>query len=176
MLISQEQSEIKAARDLIAKAELKRIRLRECNCKLEGEEINLRAPFGLAHSFNAAASPVIDRTLRIEVAFCFQGFDSSEQKASLFSIKCSFELDYEIEDGYQPPSDAIDAFKNGNAIFNCWPYARECVQSLTGRMALFPLPLPLLRIVPKKPAEAKPTSLEETKVASAESEPTPSKK
>jgi hypothetical protein len=150
MIISQEQKELKAARELMLKSELKRVRLRRCHVELQGEESNLRVPFGLAESHNAAATLVgVDNTLRIEVAFSFQAFDASEGKVSLFSIQCSFDLDYELESGYHPGHEAIDAFKDGNAVFNCWPYARECVQSLAGRMALRPPPLPLLRIVPK---------------------------
>jgi hypothetical protein len=149
MIISQEQTEINAALELIAKSELKRIRLRKCNCTLEGEENRLKLPFGLAKSHNSTASALIDQVLTVEVAFRFQGFDSSEQKASLFSIDCSFELDYEVQAGYFPAPEAINSFKDGNAVFNCWAYAREFVQSMAGRMALQPPPLPLLRILPK---------------------------
>jgi hypothetical protein len=172
MVISQEQKKINAARELTSKSELKRIRLRRCSCVLEGEENTLKAPFGLAESHNATAYAVIDQILRIEVGFRFQGFDASEGRVSLFSIECSFELDYEIEHDYQPAPEAVEAFKDGNAVFNCWPYARECVQSITSRMALIPPPLPLLRMVPKK---AEPKTDSPMKAASpqlSESEPT----
>jgi hypothetical protein len=153
MTISQEQKDIDAARPLIGKCELKRVRLRRCSADLQGEEIGLKAPFGLAHSHNTTAS-LIDNLLRIEVAYNFQGFDASESKASLFSVQCVFDLDYEISDAkYRPEQEAINAFKDGNALFNCWPYARECLQSITSRMALTPPPLPLLRIVTKPKSE-----------------------
>jgi len=150
MIISQEQSELNAAQPLISKSELKRIRLRQCHAPLEGEESSLKGPFSLAQTHTSRANAVMGRLLRIEVSFHFQSFDASENKAELFSIQCSFDLDYELEEGYQPPAEAIESFKNGNAIFNCWPYARECVQSITNRMGTNPPPLPLLRMVPKK--------------------------
>jgi len=157
MIISQEQKEINAARELVSKSELKRVRLHRCHAELQGEENGLTPPFGLAQSHNTAAV-LVDNVLRIEVAFNFQGFDGSEGKVSLFSIQCSFDVDYEVEAGYHPDQEAIDAFKDGNAVFNCWPYARECVQNLASRMALsHPPPLPLLRMVPKAKPSAKAT-------------------
>src|SRR5580704_12731230 len=130
MIISQEQKEIDAAIELVSKSQLARVRLRRCNADLQGEEDRLQAPFGLAHSFNTTAN-LIESLLRIEVSFNFQSFDSSDGKISLFAISCSFDLDYEISHGYHPDQMAINAFKDGNAVFNCWPYARECVQSIT---------------------------------------------
>ena len=149
MIISQEHTEIEAARELILKSELRRVRLRKSYAVLEGEESNLKEPFGLAQSHGATAIGVIDGNLRIEVAFRFQGFDASDGKVPLFAVECSFDLDYKLEPGYEPTPEAIAAFKDGNAVYNCWPYARECVQSLTYRMALRPPPLPFLRMVPK---------------------------
>lgn len=148
MIISQEQKDIEAARELTAKSELKRIRLRRCVGDLQGEEHSLKEPFGLAQSHNAMAT-LIDNLLRVEVAFNFQAFDASDSKVSLFSIQCTFDVDYEIQQGFHPEQISIDAFKDGNAVFNCWPYARECVQSITSRMGLRPPPLPLLRMSPK---------------------------
>jgi hypothetical protein len=164
MIISQEHTEIEAARELISKSELKRLRLRRCYAVLEGEEIKLKEPFGLAQSHSVTAIGVIDGNLRVEVAFRFQGFDSSEGKAPLFGVECSFDLDYEVEDGYHPSPEAISAFKNGNAIFNCWPYARECVQNLTFRMGLRTPPLSLLRMIPKP--RPKPIKSEQPNTAS----------
>jgi hypothetical protein len=48
-----------------------------------------------------------------------------------------------------PPQQELDAFKAGNAIFHCWPYTRELVQSMTMRMGLAIPPLPFLRLAPK---------------------------
>jgi hypothetical protein len=78
----------------------------------------------------------------------------------LFSIECAFDLDYEIQGGtFEPTPQSIAAFKDGNAIFNAWPYARELVNSLTSRMDLHAPPLPFLRIVPKPP-ETDPEAVE----------------
>lgn len=159
MVISQEYAAIEATRELLAKCEMSSIRLRRCNATLQGEEEKLTAPIKLAFSHSASSPGLIDGILRIEADFRFQGFDSSEGKSPLFSLDCSFDIDYEIKEGFAPPPEAIEAFKEGNAIFNCWPYARELVQNLTSKMCLSPPPLPLLRMIPKpkpKPSTSAP--------------------
>ena len=40
----------------------------------------------------------------------------------------------------------MKAFQNGNAIFNLWPYFRECLQNNLQRMGLPPLTAPFLRL------------------------------
>jgi hypothetical protein len=159
MIISQEQMEIEAARDLTLKSELRCIRMRRCNVELQGEETSLKPPFGLAQSHNTSAT-LVDNVLRVEVCFSFQGFDASDAKASLFSVQCTFDVDYEIEQNYYPDQGAINAFKDGNAVFNCWPYARETVQDFASRMGISPPPLPLLRMVPKSKEASPNVSLE----------------
>jgi hypothetical protein len=84
----------------------------------------------------------------------------------LFSIECAFDLDYEINDkDFEPLPESISAFKDGNAIFNCWPYARELVSSLTSRMDLQVPALPFLRMAPKPPTAPKPQVSTESAVS-----------
>lgn len=150
MIISQAQEEIRAALSLQQKCELKSITLRQCHVSLEGSEDKLIGPFSLKVSHNAVANAIADGILRIEVRFQVQCYDSSEPPTLLFNIESAFDADYGIEDrSFIPAPESIAAFKDGNAIFNCWPYAREFVQSMTERMAVHPPPLPLLRLVPK---------------------------
>jgi hypothetical protein len=153
MTISQTPEEIKAAFALQSKCELKRISLRQCHASLEGAEGVLKHPLFLkVVSHSAVANPVTSGTLRIEGRFHFQGCDSSPEPVTVFSAECVFELDYQLQDeSFKPAQDSLAAFKDGNAIFNCWPYAREFVNDLTSRMELRTHPLPFLRIVPKNP-------------------------
>jgi len=150
MLISQSQEELKAAIALQAKCELKGIALRHCHASREGRESDLQAPFTLKISHNASANTILNGRLRIEARFQAHGFDSASPAALLFSVECAFDLDYEITDkDFEPLPESIAAFKDGNAIFNCWPYARELVSSLTSRMEFQVPALPFLRMVPK---------------------------
>ena len=150
MIISQSREEIQAAIALQSKCELKRVGLRQAHASIESTESELTAPFSIRVSHNSIANAIVDRVLRIEGRFQVHGYDSSDCPALLFSVECAFDLDYEIQDkSFEPTEQSISAFKDGNAIFNCWPYARELVNSLTSRMDLHVPPFPFLRIVPK---------------------------
>ena len=156
MIISQSLEEIQSAIALQSKCELKRVGLRQCHASLEGTQTEMAGPFSLMVSHNSIANAIRDGLLRIEGRFQVQGYDSSEPPALLFSVECAFDLDYEIKDkDFEPSSESISAFKDGNAIFNCWPFARELVSSLTSRMDLHVSSLPFLRMIPKPPAQPK---------------------
>jgi preprotein translocase subunit SecB len=64
-----------------------------------------------------------------------------------FSVECTFEADYELRPGFNPTLEQIKAFKDGNAIFNCWPYCRQHVQDTITRMGFPPPVLPFLRVL-----------------------------
>jgi hypothetical protein len=149
MIISQTPEEIKAASALQSKCELKRIVLRRC--RASREESQAAAPFSLRISHSSIANEVGSGVLRIEARLQVQGHDSSDPTKLVFNVECAFDLDYQIQDQlFQPKPESLAAFKDGNAIFNMWPYAREFVNNLISRMELNTHPLPLLRIVPKK--------------------------
>ena len=109
MIISQTQSEIDAALGLVSKSDLKQVRLHRGHVSLEGEEERLKGPFKLVQSHNSTANAIVEHILRIEVGFHFQSFAATEEKALLFSVECSFDLDYQLEEGYQPSPEAIEA-------------------------------------------------------------------
>jgi hypothetical protein len=100
-------------------------------------------------SHHSDASAITDGVLRVGVVYQFQSYDSSDSLH--FGIECEFDAVYLIEDtSYQPAEESISAFKDGNAVFNTWAYAREFVQSMAARMAVHPPPLPLLRLITAK--------------------------
>ena len=73
--------------------------------------------------------------------------ESSERHR--FEVECRYALAYELRPGYSPSREELDAFREGNAIFHCWPYSRELVQNMTARMGLPIPPLPFLRLAPR---------------------------
>src|SRR3569623_75710 len=150
MIISQTPEEMMAASSLIAKCELKRIRMHQCSASLEGETESLSGPFDLSVSHNSTAGEIAANILPVQVQFRFESHDSSTEKILLFTVECTFDLDYQLEADFDPTPESVSAFNDGIAIFNSWPYAREYAQNVTTRMALKPPPLPLLRMVPKK--------------------------
>jgi hypothetical protein len=157
MVISQDKEEVRAGSALSQKCEIKQVSLRRAHVSLEGSEESMVGPFSLRLSHHSNASAITDGVLRVGVVYQFQSYDSSETPSLHFSIECEFDAVYLIEDtSYQPSEDSISAFKDGNAIFNTWPYAREFVQSMAARMAVNPPPLPLLRIITTKSPDVKP--------------------
>ena len=154
MLISQAVEEIRLAFSVQSHCTLEDIRLSHCHVSLENYEENLKSPFRIRLSKPTThASLLSHSSLRVRATFAVEGQDSSKSPKSLFKVECSFDLNYSIQSDFRPGEAELKAFKDGNAIFNCWPYVREFVQNLTMRMDLDAPPLPLLRIAPKPPLE-----------------------
>ena len=68
----------------------------------------------------------------------------------MIAMEYSFEVDYALHDDFEPSTDQVKAFREGNAVFNVWPFFREYLHSQMQRMGLPPLTAPFLRIVPKQ--------------------------
>ena len=75
-------------------------------------------------------------------------------ESPVFESHCRFALRYRLRDEYRASEEEIEAFREGNAIFHCWPYSRELLQNLTTRMGLDVPPIPLLRLAPKAAQKA----------------------
>jgi hypothetical protein len=150
MIISQSPEEIRAAQTLQSKCELLRVALRECHASAAQTDEAMIPPFSLQLSHTSSAGTITNKSLKIEVSFEIRGIDSGSPPSQVFGVTCVFDLYYQISDSaFQPTAESVAAFKDGNAVFNCWPYVREFTQSITSRMEVTPPPLPLLRLVPK---------------------------
>ncbi len=173
ILIQQTPHEARLAFELHTHAEIESVRLRKA--RLASSPL-LESPGGrikLRFRQRARQVQAPEGILRLEVNFRLSGdqekhSSNKEPKASkepLLVVDCTWEVDYRLAENYQPSPKAVKAFKDGNAIFNCWPYFREYVQNAVTRMNLPPLTIPLLRLLPKLPAtkpagrrpEARPT-------------------
>ena len=153
MVISQEPEEIRNAMALQTMCDLRRVALRSCQSSVESTEAIDRSAMSFRLSHSSSANAVLDGVLRIQVKFCVRGENGTEPPLRLFSLECAFDLDYELHDkSFQPRPESVTAFKDGNAVFNCWPYTREFVHNIMARMGLDLPPLPFLRIVPKQAA------------------------
>jgi hypothetical protein len=63
-------------------------------------------------------------------------------------IACTFVATYSYV-GEKPSKNTIDSFAKTNALFNTWPYFREFVHTMTSRMDLPKLLVPLFKL-PRK--------------------------
>jgi hypothetical protein len=64
------------------------------------------------------------------------------------SLQAAFDLLYELPKAKDFSAAALSHFANVNGVYNAWPYWRELVQSITVRMGLPPVVLPVFRIAP----------------------------
>lgn len=67
-----------------------------------------------------------------------------ERGEFLARIHFSLLVDYRVDDGYTPPTDAADHVASTTGYFAAYPYARELLQSLTARLHIDPVVLGLL--------------------------------
>lgn len=87
----------------------------------------------------------------------------SESGPPEIQIDAGFELVYSVPADTKPNLAELQAFAETNTLLNCWPYWRELVQNMVGRMNLRPLILPLFRLQPEiaeKDKQSKPRAAE----------------
>ncbi len=162
--IQQTAEDAKLAFELHTHAELDSIRLQKARATSQPLLEPMRTPIVLRINRKAKQAQAPEGIVRFEVEFRLAGEretegsegESSTAKAQVVLVECTWELDYRLQKDYQPSPAALKAFKDGNAIFNCWPYFREYLQNTVTRMNLPPLTVPLLRLLPKPPRK-KPT-------------------
>jgi hypothetical protein len=67
-----------------------------------------------------------------------------ERGEFLARIQFSLLVDFRVDEGYTPPTDAADHVASTTGYFAAYPYARELLQSLTARLQIDPVVLGLL--------------------------------
>lgn len=146
--ISQNPKQARLAASLQERSEILNIRLVEsnANCKEPLRENMLnRLPFSLAVKFRPETFEVVGRNLCVITRFNFK-IISEKDKAELVVLSCLLEAEYALSEGFEPSPQQIKAFKDGPAIFNCWPYFREYVRNTVARMNYPPPTIPFLWI------------------------------
>ena len=157
--IQQDQAKVKAACRFQMNAELTELHLLDCSAAItetSGQpESQLRLSLQFEPSILGAEQGNARFAVRIKI---FGDPKDAELQADkhLLEVACQFALGYALKPGYTPSQADLDAFKEGNAIFHCWPFFRELVQNLAMRMGLQISPLPLLRLAPKAAPKKQP--------------------
>jgi len=121
-----------------------------------------KGPVVLGFAMRARSVDAPKGRLRMEVDFRMTGemeARSAEReprkKETVVSLECTYAVDYQLRKGFEPSPRHVKAFKDGNVIFNCWPYFREYLQESVQRMGFPPVTAPFLRVQPKLPKAAK---------------------
>jgi hypothetical protein len=165
--IEQDKNQASLAYSLQCRADLDTIRLTTstvtCSLPLESVEF----PLEMALKHQAEDAVVSGNKLSIPIRFGFKAVTVPDKRDVLL-VTCRLEAIYELAEGFEPTPEQVDAFRLGNAVFNCWSYFREYVQNCVVRMNYPPVTIPFLRMVPApSTAEANPV---ETRQALAQPE------
>lgn len=158
IVIEQNQADVKLAFTVQQNANISRVRL--ANSRIDSE-LPIDGEGAIAVSFNFKSRVLTGGapdTLRLRIDFSVIGQceTTSIGLRRIIRIDSGYEVDYSLRDGFQLTPAQAKAFKNGNAVFNVWPYFREYVQSTVERMGLPPLTAPFLRLQPKAMASNEP--------------------
>ncbi len=84
--------------------------------------------------------------------FIFPSFRASSSRGEpdnqtvQFSIEATFALTYSVAEMAEATDIQFQAFGVSTGIYNCWPYWREFLQSISTRLGIPPVMLPPFRI------------------------------
>jgi hypothetical protein len=164
--IKQTREQFQHAGVLTKNTSIQNIRLLSSNCRRINDDeylANASESLQVEVFFKPTQLRVLDQRLFAEISFECKVVpvpnDTSNDTSfvgttEVLRIECVLEAVYLLKGGYTPSAEERDAFHQGNAVFNCWPYFREFVQNSAGRMDFPPPPIPFLRVsLPKKDTE-----------------------
>jgi hypothetical protein len=156
--IQQDQAKVKAARQFQIHADLRDVQLLDCSGRIAETRAESEGRLLLGLRLETTVLSSVQGCARFAVRIAVHGDPKGGEgkpEQHLFEVACRYSLQYALKAGYTPSQEELEAFKEGNAVFQCWPYSRELVQNLTMRMGVQMPPLPFLRLAPK-PVTKKP--------------------
>ena len=102
------------------------------SCADEEPEVAHGLQLDLKHSVCRA---VLDgASAHFDVKLEIGALADKDPSKEVFKVECLFDLTYTLAAAYHPQPAELEAFQKGNAVFHCWPYMREFVQSATQPM------------------------------------------
>jgi hypothetical protein len=72
----------------------------------------------------------------VYVDFKFAANDQGQEFGDLFTLNATYLLVYKLLSASERPADALQYFAELNGTYNVWPYWRELVQTVAGRIGL----------------------------------------
>jgi hypothetical protein len=150
--IEQDKDKLRASHRFQVSARLRDVQLLDCAASVSEDSLELKGQLRLGLTMETGVLSHSEGTARfwVRISIFADPADGSEQtKRHHFEVACRYALAYDLRPGYDPSPQELDAFREGNAVFHCWPYSRELVQNMTMRMGLPIPPLPFLRLTPK---------------------------
>lgn len=158
---TESKSDMASAVNVAGRVELLLVKLLACNCKQRPNRPAGRMAFDITRSCRAEPSNDKD-ALGVVVRFVLYAFGEGEEqqkkKNAFLTIDATFFLLYSIRSLEGLGDKALASFADLNGTYNAWPYWRELVQSITSRMDLPPLTIPVFKLPvarPQAPAKKK---------------------
>ena len=151
-LIEQTQEEFKATANFQKNAELTQVRLKRFCASSPDKQPSVEQGFDLRIKHSSVNEPSSNEETSFDVEIVFDALGDGNLEKVWFHIDCCYELKYKLRPGYSPSKEELSAFHEGNALFHCWPFAREFVQNATQRMGLTVPPIPMFRVRVKRTA------------------------
>jgi hypothetical protein len=147
--IEQQRNQVKRSVEFQKNAEIVGIRLTKAEVKGSCEPgPGDDAVLWTAVKFHPSRWGQRENLVTFAVEFDFAISTVEGEPGDVATIQCEFEADYRLSESFVPSESQLTAFHSANAIFNCWPYLREFLQSTTTRMGLPAATVPFLRLVP----------------------------
>ena len=124
--------------------ELRDIRLVDLSCALEAALPE--PPFTASLSHEVKANVVDGNALVILVRFFLRATGRGDPSVEFLRLSAAFQLSYVGKDLNTLAPEQLSAFAGVNSVHNAWPYLRELINSMTTRMGLPALTVPLLKV------------------------------
>ena len=134
------------------RVQIRDVRLIHCNCdqKPAAATTTNKKNYDITTSTDVQLDR--DRGFIVVIAkFHFEASIGKKSQEPVLTMDASFVLTYQIDSFEGLTQEGYKQFANLNGIYNAWPYWREFVQSIIGRMGLPPLTIPVFRIVESSP-------------------------
>jgi len=137
--------------DLIRRIELVDVRLVALSARREGTDLQEGASQALGTVRLGVRSRLRGRTregfkvavdLQAEMA---RGDNRATREGRVGKVSARYEVVYAVPGGADVPVAVLRDFARRNSVFNVWPYWRELLHSLSGKMSLGEVLVPLYR-------------------------------
>jgi len=155
IVIEQSPEETKRAFEVHQNGSIHRVRLARAKVASQAFDTVPEGRVAVTFDFKSRQLNAPANILRLEIAFRMagiaetEGAEPEEKPEPVVLVECAYEVDYVLREEFEVTPEQVRAFKDGNAIFNVWPYFREYLQNNLQRMGLPSLTAPFLRLQPR---------------------------
>lgn len=124
--------------------ELQSISLSSARVETSWDPVGAPPEVELDQGYRAWAEPHLETSDRLDV-FVDLYFNAIEHEKNLVELGATYRLVYRLDHVAGFPSDTLQHFAELNGVLNAWPYWRELVQTVSGRVGLGSIVVPVFR-------------------------------